>query len=41
MFYCDECDREVTDKEMYFDYEDNAFRHKECGQSVQYCSNSR
>ena len=28
MFYCDKCEKEVTEKEMFFDEEDNAFRHK-------------
>ena len=36
MFYCDNCEKEVTEKEMFFDYDDNAFRHKVCGQAVEY-----
>ncbi len=31
MFWCEQCNREVKDEEMIFNYEDNSFKHSVCG----------
>lgn len=36
MFYCNNCDKEVKEDEMIFDYSDNSFKCKKCNRAVEH-----
>lgn len=39
--YCNNCDKEVLDEEIIFDYENNTLKHKKCGHAVEYVNKRR